>query len=264
MRVTVLGCGTSAGVPVIGCDCAVCRSPDPRNKRLRCSILVEAAGQTILFDTGPDLREQCLRAEIGHLDAVVYTHAHADHLHGLDDLRAINNLTGRALPAHGHADVLARIRERFPYAFAGGQSGVEGFWRPELLAVPFADVSPFSIGPVELLPLRHGHGRSHVWGFRIGRFAYSTDADELDQDYLEALAGIDVWIVDALREKPHPSHAHLAKTLDWIDRVKPRRAYLTHMNHEVDYAAWRQRLPEGIEPAYDGLVIEINDDFLGR
>jgi phosphoribosyl 1,2-cyclic phosphate phosphodiesterase len=257
MRVTVLGCGTSSGVPLIGCDCAVCRSDDPRNKRLRCSILVEALGQAILFDTGPDLRQQCLRAGISRLDAVVYTHAHADHLHGLDDIRAINNEIGRALPAFAHHDVLARIRERFPYAFAGGQDGIGGFWRPDLLPMPFAGGEPFRIGPVELLPLRHGHGRGHVWGFRIGRFAYSTDADEIDEPYLEALGGIDVWIVDALRDDPHPSHSHLVKTLGWIDQVRPRRAYLTHMNHEVDYLTWCRKLPAGVEPAHDGLVIEV-------
>lgn len=257
MRVTVLGCGTSAGVPVIGCRCRVCRSEEPRNRRRRCAILLEAEGSRILFDTGPDLREQCLQAGIDHLDAVVYTHAHADHLHGLDDLRAINNLIGRPLPAYGHADVLARIRERFPYAFQGGQDGIGGFWRPDLEPRPFSGDGPFKIGPIELLPLRHGHGRGHVWGFRIDRFAYSTDADRMDEAYLAALAGIDVWLVDALRDDPHPSHSHLHRTLEWIDAVRPARAYLTHMNHEVDYATWCRKLPAGIEPAYDGLVIEL-------
>ncbi|MEZ5860774.1 MAG: MBL fold metallo-hydrolase [Geminicoccaceae bacterium] len=259
MRVTVLGCGTSAGVPQIGCDCAVCRSPDPRNKRLRCSILVETQGQKILFDTGPDLRRQCLDAGISRLDALVFTHAHADHLHGLDDIRAINNVIGRPLPAHAHADVLQRIQERFPYAFGGGQDGRGGFWRPEIQPRPFTGDGPFTIGPALLLPLAHGHGRSRVWGFRIGKFAYSTDADRLDEAYLEALAGIEVWLVDALRDKPHPSHSHLHRTLEWIARVRPKQAWLTHMNHEVDYATWQARLPEGVAPAHDGLVIELED-----
>ena len=166
MRVTVLGCGTSAGVPMIGCDCSVCRSSNPRNKRRRCSILLEAKGQKILFDTGPDLRQQCLDAGIDRLDAVVFTHAHADHLHGLDDLRAINNIIGKPLPAHAHHDVMERIQARFPYAFGTGQHGAGGFWRPEILPMPFTGEAPFKIGPVELLPLRHGHGRSVVWGFR--------------------------------------------------------------------------------------------------
>ncbi len=259
MRVTVLGCGTSAGVPQIGCDCAVCRSADPRNKRLRCSILLESQGQRILFDTGPDLRQQCLDAGIDRLDAVVFTHAHADHLHGLDDIRAINNIIGQALPAHAHEDVLQRIRERFPYVFGGGQDGRGGFWRPEIRPCPFTGDGPIRIGPVELLPLAHGHGRSRVWGFRIGKFAYSTDADRIDDAYVDALAGIEVWLVDALRDKPHPSHAHLARTLEWIDRVRPRQAWLTHMNHEVDHATWQRKLPRGVAPAHDGLVIELAD-----
>lgn len=259
MRVTVLGCGTSAGVPQIGCDCAVCRSADPRNKRLRCSILLESQGQRILFDTGPDLRQQCLDAGIDRLDAVVFTHAHADHLHGLDDIRAINNIIGQALPAHAHEDVLQRIRERFPYVFGGGQDGRGGFWRPEIRPCPFTGDGPIRIGPVELLPLAHGHGRSRVWGFRIGKFAYSTDADRIDDAYVDALDGIEVWLVDALRDKPHPSHAHLARTLEWIDRVRPRQAWLTHMNHEVDHATWQRKLPRGVAPAHDGLVIELAD-----
>lgn len=259
MRVTVLGCGTSAGVPQIGCDCAVCRSADPRNKRLRCSILLESQGQRILFDTGPDLRQQCLDAGIDRLDAVVFTHAHADHLHGLDDIRAINNIIGQALPAHAHEDVLQRIRERFPYVFGGGQDGRGGFWRPEIRPCPFTGDGPIRIGPVELLPLAHGHGRSRVWGFRMGKFAYSTDADRIDDAYVDALAGIEVWLVDALRDKPHPSHAHLARTLEWIDRVRPRQAWLTHMNHEVDHATWQRKLPRGVAPAHDGLVIELAD-----
>lgn len=257
MRVTVLGCGTSAGVPQIGCDCPVCRSTDPRNKRRRCSILVESPSTSILFDTGPDLRQQCLDAGIKRLDAIVFTHAHADHLHGLDDIRAFNNIIGRPLPAYGHADVLARIRERFPYAFDGGQDGLGGFWRPEIVPVAFERNRPFRIGDIELLPLRHGHGRGYVWGFRMGAFAYSTDADIIDDDYIDALHGIDVWLVDALRDTPHPSHAHLARTLGWITRVRPAQAYLTHMNHEVDYATWAEKLPTGVAPAHDGLVIDL-------
>lgn len=253
MRITVLGCGTSAGVPQIGCGCAVCRSPDPRNKRRRCSILVETGGQRILFDTGPDLRQQCLDAGIGAIDALVYTHAHADHVHGLDDLRSINNVIMAPIPTFAHASVLERIVGRFPYAFEGGR-GEHGFWRPHLEANPVD--GPFTIGPVEVLPFVQKHGRGESWGFRIGDFAYSTDADGLDERAFATLRGIDTWIVDALRDRPHPSHAHLERALGWIGRLAPRRAFLTHMNHEVDYADWAARLPAGVLPAFDGLVIE--------
>lgn len=256
MRVTVLGCGTSSGVPQIGCDCAVCRSSDPRNKRLRCSILIEARGQRILVDTGPDLREQCLRAGIGGIDALIYTHAHADHVHGIDDLRAINNLTLAPIPTYAEPDVLDHIRDRFPYAFAGGRSGF-GYWRPELTAHPVE--GPFRIGEVEIVPFPQRHGRGKTWGLRVGPFAYSTDTDALGEDAFAILRGIDVWIVDALRDRPHPSHAHLELTLGWIDRLGPSRAFLTHMNHEVDYADWASRLPAGVLPAHDRLVIEIED-----
>lgn len=254
MKVTVLGCGTSAGVPQIGCDCGVCTSPDPKNKRLRASILIEADGQRILVDTGPDLRTQCLAAGIGEIDRLFYTHAHADHVHGIDDLRAINNNIMAPIPAYAEASVFERIRARFPYAFEGGQAG-HGFWRPEI--TPHSIDGPFRLGELDVIAFPQKHGRGVSWGFRIGPFGYSTDTDGLDERAFEALAGVEVWIVDALRDRPHPSHAHLELTLSWIDRLAPRRAYLTHMNHEVDYADWAQRLPNGVLPAHDGLVIEL-------
>jgi phosphoribosyl 1,2-cyclic phosphate phosphodiesterase len=256
MKVTVLGCGTSAGVPQIGCTCEVCLSPDPRNKRRRCAILIEAQGQRILVDTGPDLRQQCLDAGIGAIDALLYTHAHADHVHGIDDLRAINNVIMAPIPTYADAAVFGRIRERFPYVFGGGR-GTYGFWRPE--TEPHAFDGPFTIGEVEIIPLRQQHGSGESWGFRIGRFAYNTDTDGLFPATLAALHRLDVWLVDALRDAPHPSHAHLAMTLEWIERLQPRQAYLTHMNHEVDYADWADRLPPGVMPAHDGLVIDLPD-----
>ncbi len=253
VKVTVLGCGTSAGVPQIGCTCPVCTSDDPRNKRLRTSIFVEACGQRILFDTGPDLRQQCLRAGIGAVDALVYTHAHADHVHGLDDLRQINNVMRARILTYADAAVFERIRSRFAYAFEGG-GGTHGFWRPDIDARPI--LGPFNVGPVELVPFRQKHGRGESWGFRIGPFGYSTDTDGLSDEAFQILEGVDVWIVDALRDKPHPSHAHLDMTLGWVERLRPRITYLVHMNHEVDYADWASRLPEHVRPAYDGLVVE--------
>jgi phosphoribosyl 1,2-cyclic phosphate phosphodiesterase len=256
MKVTVLGCGTSSGVPQIGCDCAVCRSPDPRNKRRRCSILIEVQGLRILVDTGPDLREQCLDAGIGAIDALFYTHAHADHLHGIDDLRAINNLMMAPVEAYAHRGVFERIRSRFPYVFEGGRREL-GYWRPEIRPHPID--GRFRLGEIEVDAFRQKHGHGESWGFRIGRFAYSTDTDGLDENAFRALRGIDAWIVDALRDRPHPSHAHLELALGWIDRVAPGSAFLTHMNHEVDYADWASRLPAGILPAHDGLTIELPD-----
>ena len=255
MKVTVLGCGTSAGVPQIGCTCAVCRSPNPRNRRSRCSILVEEADEIILFDTGPDLRMQCIDNDVSAITALVYTHAHADHIHGLDDLRQVNNVIGASIPTFAAAPVMQRIRERMPYAFLGGRHAHGGYWRPDL--TPFQFDGPFEIGEVPVVPFRQKHGRGESWGFRIGSFAYSTDTDGLDEAAFEALDGTEVWIVDALREHPHPSHAHLDRALGWIERVRPHKAYLTHMNHEIDYDAWRRKLPPSTEPAYDGLVIEI-------
>ncbi|MCB2012781.1 MAG: MBL fold metallo-hydrolase [Geminicoccaceae bacterium] len=253
MKVTILGCGTSSGVPQIGCTCAICTSNDPKNRRRRCSILVEAAGETVLFDTGPDLRDQCLSAGIGAITALVYTHAHADHIHGLDDLRQINNIIKAPIPTWGAAEVLQRIKDRFPYAFLGGRHDDGGFWRPELTEHTFD--GPFSIGALKIVPMLQKHGRGQSYGFRIGDFAYSTDTDGLDENAFAILAGTRYWIVDALRERPHPSHAHLARTLSWIDRLRPERAWLTHMNHEVDYNDWSSRLPDGVAPAHDGLVI---------
>lgn len=255
MRVRVLGCGTSAGVPQIGCRCEVCRSEDPRNRRLRCSIFVEAAGLRILVDTGPDLRQQCLEAGIAEVDAILYTHAHADHLHGIDDVRQLNNIVGRAIPAYTHAEVFDRIRQRFGYVFEGGRAPF-GFWRPELEPHPVEE-GWFRIRDLEIGMFRQNHGRGSSFGFRIGDFAYSTDVDALDEAAFDMLRGVRVWVVDALREKPHPSHAHLGRTLGWIHRVAPERAYLTHMNHEVDYRRWFERLPRGVEPAWDGLCIEL-------
>ena len=254
MRIVVLGCGTSSGVPQIGCRCAVCRSTDPRNRRRRCALYIEHAGTRILIDTPPDLREQCLAADIDGVDAILYTHPHADHTNGIDDVRALNQLTEQVLDAHGEAATLDRIRERFGYAFLPPEWD-KGFYRPALRACVID--GPFRVGALEIVPLAQRHGRGRSTGFRFGPFAYSTDCDHLPEASFETLAGIDVWLVDALRDRPHPSHAHLDRTLEWINRVRPARALLTHMSHEVDYADWIARLPPGVEPAVDGMVLEV-------
>ena len=256
MRVTVLGCGTSSGVPVIGCRCAVCTSEDPRDRRRRCAILIDQGATRILVDTPPDLRCQCLDAGVDRLDAILYTHAHADHVNGIDDVRALNFLMQRPIAAYADAAVLARIRERFAYAFLPPEPD-KGWWRPALEAV--AIDGRFAIGPLAITPFEQQHGRLPSWGFRVGGFAYSPDVNGLSAAALAALAGVELWLVDCLRERPHPSHAHLAQTLAWIARVGPRRALLTHMNHELAYRDLAGRLPAGVEPAYDGMVLDLPD-----
>lgn len=256
MRVTILGCGTSTGVPLIGCECPICRSDDPRNKRLRCSILIEVRGLRLLVDTGPDLRTQALRTGFATVDAVLYTHSHADHLHGIDETRTFNIHKGGPIPIYADQTTLWHIETRFGYTLHGGRQQ-KGWWRPAL--IPNRIEGPFEAAGVAVTPFRQRHGGGWSTGFRIGGFAYSPDVDALPEESWSLLEGLDVWIVDALRERPHGSHSHLEQSLGWIARLRPRRALLTHMNHEVDYATWAAKLPNGVEPAYDGLVLELPD-----
>jgi phosphoribosyl 1,2-cyclic phosphate phosphodiesterase len=256
MRVTILGCGPSTGVPVIGPDWGRCDPADPRNRRRRVSVLVEVGGVVILIDTSPDLREQLIDARVSRLDAVVVTHAHADHLHGIDDLRSINRLMGSPIPLYADDKTLAEIRSRFGYVFNPiTQPG--RYYKPTL--VPHEIVGPFEIQGIPIVPFAQDHGFSATLGLRVGGFAYSTDATELDEAAFDAIEGIELWIVDCLRREPHPTHSHLAKTLSWIARVRPRRAVLTHMDQSLDYGELSAELPSGVEPGQDGLVVELPD-----
>lgn len=254
MRVTILGCGGSYGVPMIGNNWGNCDPANPKNRRRRPSILVEDGATRILVDTSPDLREQLLSAGVVHLDAVVYTHGHADHTHGIDDLRALNILMGAPIPVYADAGTLASLRKRFDYCFQPLKAGL-GYYKPTL--VPHVIEGLFVVGRTEIVPFVQDHGYMTSLGFRFGRFAYSTDVVNLDETAFAALEGVEVWVVDAVREVPHPVHAHLARTLGWIERLRPARAYLTHMNHTMDYDTLMRKLPPGVEPAYDGLVIDI-------
>lgn len=252
MKVTVLGCGSSGGVPLIGNIWGACDPANPKNRRTRASILVEQGGTTVLVDTSTDMREQLLACDLKHLDAVLYTHAHADHCHGVDDLRSVNWLTQKPIDIYADSRTLKDLCDRFPYIFSHAGNG--NFFKPAVLAHEIT--GPFNVGHVFAKPFGQTHSFSHSLGFRFGDFAYSTDANALDDKAFEALRGIKTWIVDCVRMEPHPTHAHLQQTLEWIDRVKPERAYLTHMSHEMDYDALVKILPAGVLPAHDGLILQ--------
>jgi phosphoribosyl 1,2-cyclic phosphate phosphodiesterase len=259
MRITILGCGGSNGVPTIGNRWGVCDPANPRNRRLRASVLVEVAEQAILIDTTPDLREQLLAARVEHLDAVLYSHGHADHTHGIDDLREINRLMERPLPVYADGATLRSLGRRFGYCFRPLNPG-EPYYRPVL--VPHVIWRPFWISnKVEVFPFRQDHGYSFSLGFRFGSFAYSTDVLDLDEAALKLLEGIRLWVVDCCRETPHPVHAHLEKILAWVERLRPRQVYLTHLSNRMDYESLCQRLPFGIAPAYDGQVIDVPSGY---
>jgi len=250
----MLGCGASTGVPAIGPDWGRCDPGDRRNRRRRVSVLVEVGGVTILIDTSPDLREQLLDAAVARLDAVLMTHAHADHLHGIDDLRVVNRLMQSAIALYADAQTLAEIGRRFGYVLKPVEEPGR-FYKPTL--EPHEITGPFEVCGTTIVPFVQDHGFSTTLGVRIGGFAYSTDVTELDDNAFAALAGVELWIVDCLRREPHPTHSHLAKTLSWIARIGPRRAVLTHMDQSLDYRELSAELPEGVEPGQDGLAMEL-------
>lgn len=260
MKVTVLGCGSSGGVPVLGCECNVCISSNPRNMRSRASVLLHAGGKQLLIDTSPDLRTQCLRHRITQVDAILYTHAHADHLHGIDDVRSLNYHRNGAIDIHADANTMEEITRRFSYIFTPRKTNY-GWYKPALTPQTILlneGIGRFQVaGGPEITAFEQQHGDIRTLGFRLDNFAYSTDVNRLPESAFSALQGVEVWIVDCLRRDPSPTHAHLDLALEWIRRIKPRRAILTHMSHEFDYEALRAALPEGVEPAYDGMCVEL-------
>ena len=259
MKVTILGCGSSTGVPRVGNDWGACDPAEPKNRRSRCSILVEEAGLVenertrLLVDTSPDLRQQLLDAEIDDLDAVIYTHEHADQTHGIDDLRVLFMRKRARLPVYGDANLLAIMRRRFDYIFE--QPPGSGY-PPIAESFEIGIGEGFEIGAINGCSFAQQHGSIVSLGLRFGPVAYSNDVHQLDDAAFAALEGVEVWIVDALRYEPHPTHAHLDLTLEWIARVKPRRAILTNMHVDMDYQTLRGSLPAGVEPGYDGMIIE--------
>lgn len=265
LRYTILGCGSSGGVPRLGAegmgaDWGECDPANPRNRRRRCSLLIERLGTggvtRVLIDTTPDLHPQLLDAGVGVLDAVVYTHGHADHTHGIDDLRQIVYNIRRRLPVWADGPTQEALLSRFAYAFIQP----EGSPYPPILDLHTID-GRFEIsgagGSVSLIPFLCDHGSMDALGFRIGDLAYLPDAVAIPEGHWPLLAGLEVFVVDALRRKPHPTHAHLALTLDWIARAAPRRAVLTNMHNDLDYGTLEAELPPHIRPAHDGMVIEL-------
>ncbi len=255
LKITVLGSGTSSGVPQIGGNWGVCEPSNPKNRRRRPSILIQSETTTILVDTGPDIHEQLTLWPTERIDAVIYTHDHADHTHGIDDLRFQMYEQGRgAIPLYTDAAALASVQAKFGYAFV---STTKSKFYPALLDDRMGHDNPFVIGDLEVQWFEQPHGAIHSLGLRIGDFAYSTDAVNFTEDHFQHLEGIKTWIVDAVRYEPHPSHAHLDMALSWVDRLKPKMTYLTHMSNLMDYDTLCAELPANVRPAYDGLVIEV-------
>ncbi|MEM8799029.1 MAG: MBL fold metallo-hydrolase [Pseudomonadota bacterium] len=255
MKVTVLGCGTSSGVPRVGNHWGRADPSNPKNRRRRVSVAVEQGDQTFLVDTSPDLRMQLLDADIDRLDGVFYSHDHADHAHGIDDLRGIFFNMRKPIDVFADDRTLAVLKQRFDYVFEGN----EGY--PAIAKAH--EISPgevIRIAGREIIPFEQQHGPITSLGFRFGNFAYSTDVNGLPDQSKAILEGLDLWVVDALRYDPHPTHAHLDMTLGWIEELKPRRAVLTHLTTDMDYAELQRWLPDHIEPGFDGMEIILNAD----
>ncbi len=246
---TFLGTGTSVGVPMIGCDCDVCQSTNPRNHRYRSSVLIRSPHGNILIDTGPEMRLQLLREKIRFVNAVLYTHYHVDHLFGLDDLRLVARYLGGPVPIYCTTEVQEVIRHAFAYAFVDESP----LGMVPKLAFHTIDQTPFEIMQQRIVPIPLVHSRFNVFGFRFDDVAYCTDVSHIPDTSWTLLEGVRVFIIDALRYNPHPAHFGLNQALEAIERLRPEKAYLTHMGHELDYDDLNAKLPPGVEMAYDGL-----------
>jgi phosphoribosyl 1,2-cyclic phosphate phosphodiesterase len=253
-RLTFLGTGTSHGVPVIGCDCPVCSSPDPRNQRTRSSILVEWEGRNILIDTATELRLQALRANLRRVDAILFTHSHADHICGLDDVRRFNDLQRASIPCYGTQETVDNLARQFWYAFAQTQMGGG---KPRLELIPISPHRPLDVLGLPVVPVPVKHGDIQVLGYRFGSLAYVTDVSEVPEESVALLQGLDLLVLDALRWRPHPTHLSVEEALALVGRVGPRRTLFTHICHDLDHELANKALPPNVALAYDGLVVEL-------
>lgn len=253
---TLLGTGTSMGVPMIGCTCEVCTSTDPRNHRMRTGVFVAAPEGNFLIDTPPELRLQLVRERIDMVEAVVYTHAHADHILGLDDLRIFGYKLQRPIPLYCEPDVEQHLRSTFPYAFLAPEHRVGYASAPNLLFQTIGD-NPFDLLGVRIQPVPLIHGHLRTLGFRMNDVAFCTDVSEIPESSWKLLEGLDVLILDALHYEKHPTHFSIFEALRAIERLRPRQAYLTHLSHRLDYTETNKRLPMGVELAYDGLRVPL-------
>lgn len=258
MKVTFLGTGTSFGIPVVGCRCAVCLSTDPRNRRTRHGLLVEDAGRVLLVDTPPELRLQLLRAGVTRLDGVFVTHPHADHVHGVDDLRIFSLRAERPLRVHVAAEYEREMRSRFPYIWGPGAVAEEGTTIPDLELVPFQEREELGVNGLNLIPIAFPHGRYRSYGFRTGGLAVIVDAKRIPEDAAGLLEDVDVLVINALwRGDPHPTHFNVEEALEAAAGLRARRTFLTHLTHRLDHAELERTLPAGVRPAHDGLTVEL-------
>jgi phosphoribosyl 1,2-cyclic phosphate phosphodiesterase len=258
VKITLLGTGTSVGVPMIGCKCKVCRSTDPHDKRLRVSVLIEHRKHNILIDTSADFRQQMLTHGVTHLEAVLYTHEHYDHIAGFDDLRAFQFLRQKAPVCYASKPVASHIRKTFDYAF--GAAIQEGGGLPEVDLVEFDD-HPFSVIGLNIIPIPILHGTLPIFGFRIGTFAYLTDCSEIPESSYALLEGLDTLVLDGLRFKPHPTHLSIDQAIEQAKRIAPRITYLTHINHDVKHRSTERSLPKNVRLGYDGLTFEMDSSL---
>jgi phosphoribosyl 1,2-cyclic phosphate phosphodiesterase len=251
MQLTMLGVGSSAGTPVVGCQCATCLSDNPKNKRLRCSAAINTDnGEVILVDTGPDLRAQALRAGLNRADAVLYTHAHADHLHGIDDLRAFCQVQKKQIPLYGKPDAMQHIQAKFGYAIR--EAG--DFWDLPVLSLnPITD--PFEVLGIKITPIPVRHGYSDIFGYRIGNLAYLTDVSDIPETSLALLHGLEVLMLDCLRYQPHYTHINVEQSIAYAGLINARNSYFIHMTHDLEYEKLSAELPDDMYVAYDGLKL---------